>query len=141
MGPHSWGLNAPRAACVGMVLAAVSLSSRWVRASTQRKRRRKIKLLLKHFERLPLNECHGCLPTSVNENRDANNDISLTVLELFNVTLLWVLKPNYCPLRNQLRLARPNPRGCQLFLVHLSLMTGQQSGWRGNKKWVNLVHW
>lgn len=30
VGPHSWGLNALQAACVGMVPAAVGLSSPWI---------------------------------------------------------------------------------------------------------------
>lgn len=45
----------------------------------------------------------------------------------------FFLKPDHCPLGNWMRLACSNHRGWRVFLVHLFLMTGQQSGWKGNR--------
>lgn len=72
-------------------------------------------------------------PNCPSENHDVNNDIYPSILELCNVALLWVLKSDHCTLLNWMRVARSNHRGWRVFLVHLSLMTGQQSGWRGNR--------
>lgn len=67
------------------------------------------------------------------KKKNVNNDIYLTILERRNDALLWVLKPDQSPLLNWMRLAHLNHRGWWVFLVHLSLMTGQSRGRRGNK--------
>lgn len=50
----------------------------------------------------------------------------------FVVGVFFWSRINLPPL-NWMRLARLNHRGWRVFLVHLSLMTGQRSGWRGNR--------
>lgn len=80
-----------------------------------------------------MSQLHPDCLSDVNENNKVNNDIELSILELCNDASLWVLRPDQSPLLNWMRLARLNHRGCWVFLVHLSLMTGQWSGWRGNR--------
>lgn len=46
-----------------------------------------------------MSQLHPNYQSDVNENNEVNNDIYLSILELCNVALLWVLKPDQSPLQ------------------------------------------
>lgn len=86
---------------------------------------------------LPELECHSCIPAA-RLTRTKTIRLTMTSISVFWRYHVMMLCFGFrsqinVPLLNWVRLDSLNHRGWWVFLVHLSLMTGQRSGWRGNR--------